>query len=281
MNEKIEIGKYNILQIDRDSDHGLHLISQDEETSVLLPNIYVSNDMQIGNEIKVFVYTDSEDRPIATTLTPKAVVGEFALLKVIDQNKIGAFLDWGLAKDLFVPLNQQKRGMLKVGKKFIFRVALDKESNRVYASQKVGQFLDNDTKYLKINDKVNLLVLAKTPLGFKVIVNDRHEGMLFNNEIFEDLFTGNRRKGYIKKIRDDGKLDISLQPIGKQSIDLAEDKIITLLDENGGILPYNYKTEPEIIKKVFGLSKKAYKRVLTQLIDKKIIIIEDSNIKKL
>ncbi len=281
MNEKIEIGSYNILKIDRDSDHGLHLISEDEETSILLPNIYVSNDMQIGNEIKVFVYTDSEDRPIATTLEPKAVVGEFALLKVIDQNKIGAFLDWGLAKDLFVPLNQQKRDMLKVGKKFIFRVALDEESNRVYASQKVGQFLDKDTKYLQINDKVNLLVLAKTPLGFKVIVNNRHEGMLFNNELFEDLFAGNRKKGYIKKVRDDGKLDISLQPTGKQSIEIGEDKIINLLDENSGLLPYNYKTEPETIKKVFGLSKKAYKRALTQLIDKKIVILEDSSIKKL
>ncbi len=281
MNEKIEIGVYNILKIDRDSDHGLHLISEDEETSVLLPNIYVSNDMQLGNDIKVFVYTDSEDRPIATTLEPKAIVGEFALLKVIDQNKIGAFLDWGLAKDLFVPLNQQKRDMLKVGKKFIFRIALDKDTNRVYASQKIGQFLDKDTSYLEINDKVNLLVLAKTPLGFKVIVNDCHEGMLFTNEIFEDLFTGNRRKGYIKKVRDDGKLDISLQPIGKQSLEFGEEKIISILDKNGGTLPYNYKTKPEIIKEVFGLSKKAYKKTLTQLIDKKIIIVEDSNIKKL
>ncbi len=281
MNEKIEIGVYNILQIDRDSDHGLHLISEDEETSVLLPNIYVSNDMQIGNEIKVFVYTDSEDRPIATTLEPKAIVGEFAMLKVIDQNKIGAFLDWGLAKDLFVPLNQQKKDTLKMGRKSIFRVALDTETNRVYASQKVGQFLDNDTSYLEINDKVKLLVLAKTPLGFKVIVNNRHEGMLFTNEIFEELFTGNRRKGFIKKIRDDGKLDISLQPIGKQSAEFGEEKIINLLEKNKGVLPYNYKTKPETIKEVFGLSKKAYKKVLTQLIEKKIIIIENSNIKKL
>ncbi len=281
MNQTIEIGKYNILKIDRDSDHGLHLISEDEDTSVLLPNIYVSNDMQIGAEIKVFVYTDSEDRPIATTLTPKAVVGEFALLEVVDHNRVGAFLDWGLAKDLFVPPNQQKRDRLKIGRKSIFRVALDEKTNRVYASQKVGQFLDHDTKYLKINDKVNLLVLAKTPLGFKVIVNNRHEGMLFNNELFEELFTGNRKKGYIKKVRDDGKLDISLQPIGKESIDLAEEKVINLLDENDGSLPYNYKSRPETIKEVFGLSKKAYKRVLTQLIDKKIIIIEDSNIKKL
>lgn len=278
MNHTIMIGTVNTLTINRESDNGLYLLSGDN-SEVLLPNIYVTDAMELGDTIDVFVYTDSEDRIVATTLTPKAMLGDFAFLKVIDTNPHGLFLEWGLPKDLFVPLREQKN--LKVGDERLFYITLDEKTNRLIASQKIGKYLDGDIKDLSTNQKVSLLIMASTPLGYKTLINKSYEGMLYKNEIFEPIMIGEEKEGYIKEIRKDGKIDLSLQPIGKErSNDNATAKIEALLNQNG-TLPYNYKSDAIAIQKIFGLSKKAYKRALTTLIDAKKITVDESGMKKL
>ncbi len=235
--------------------------------------------MQFGDSIDVFVYTDSEDRPVATTLTPKAMLGDFAFLKVVDTNKFGVFLDWGLPKDLFVPLREQKN--LNKGDKRLFYLTLDEQTDRLIASQKIGKYLGGDIKALSKNQKVSLLIMAPTPLGYKTLIDEQYEGMLYKNEIFEDIHIGDKKEGFIKELRPDGKIDVSLQAIGKDATDNATDKIEVLLEQHGGTLAFNYKSDATEIQKVFGLSKKAYKRALTTLIDAKKIIIDAKGMKKL
>ncbi|HIC77692.1 MAG TPA: DNA-binding protein, partial [Sulfurovum sp.] len=203
LNLTLAIGEVNTLRVQRDTDFGLYLRAENFE-EVLLPNIYVMEDeMPIGAEIEVFLYTDSEDRPVATTKFPYAKLGEFAYLTVVDYQRFGAFVNWGLPKDLFVPLSQQKCHF-HIGSKYILRVCLDAETGRLYGTHKIGKWLSKETAYLKVNEKVNIMVLSKTPLGHKVIVENKHEGMLFENEIFETLKVGDRRVAYVKKIRKDG-----------------------------------------------------------------------------
>ena len=231
MNLTIAIGELNTLRVERDTDYGLYLRADNFE-EVLLPNVYVmENEMPIGAEIEVFVYTDSEDRPVATTKMPYAKLGEFGYFTVVDYKPYGAFVNWGLPKDLFVPLSEQKCHF-HIGSKYILRVCLDKQTGRLYGTHKIGKWLSYEPKDLKKNQKVNLLVLSQTPLGFKVIVENRYEGMLFENEIFEPIKVGDRKVAYVKKIRNDGKLDLSLQPIGKKaSANVFEEKILTLLKD--------------------------------------------------
>ena len=278
MNTTIMIGTINTLTINRETANGLYLIAQDE-MEVLLPNTYVTDAMQLGDSIDVFVYTDSEDRAVATTLTPKAMLGEFAFLKVIDTHKNGVFLDWGLPKDLFVPLREQKN--LKVGDERLFYITLDEKTNRLIASQKIGKYLTKETQSLQKNQKVSLLIFAPTPLGYKVLIDERYEGMLYQNELFESIMIGESKEGYIKEVRKDGKVDVSLQPIGKEaSTNSATAKIESLLKEHNGVLPYNYKSDASEIQKVFGLSKKAYKRALTTLIEDKKIVVNERGMQK-
>ncbi len=266
MNLTIAIGELNTLRVERDTDYGLYLRAENFE-EVLLPNIYVMEaDMPIGAEIEVFVYTDSEDRPVATTKMPYAKLGEFAYLTVVDYKQYGAFVNWGLPKDLFVPLSQQKCHF-HIGSKYILRVCLDSETGRLYGTHKIGKWLSYEPKDLERNQKVDTLVIAQTPLGYKVVVNNLYEGMLFENEIFEKLRVGDRKEAYVKKIRKDGKLDLSLQPIGKKATsEIFETKILTLLDEKGGLIALNSKSEPEEIMSMFGMSKKNFKRSVTSLI---------------
>jgi len=279
LNLTIAIGELNTLRVERDTDYGLYLRAENFE-EVLLPNIYVMEaDMPIGAEIEVFVYTDSEDRPVATTKYPYAKLGEFGYFTVVDYQRFGAFVNWGLPKDLFVPLSQQKCHF-HIGSKYILRVCLDDETGRLYGTHKIGKWLSKDTKYLEVNEKVNILVLSETPLGHKVIVENKHEGMLFENEIFEKLNVGDRKIAYVKKIRKDGKLDLSLQPIGKkQSADTFEEKIVKLLKEKEGYIKVNSKSEAEEIMKIFGLSKKSFKRTLTSLISQKRVELFNEGIK--
>ncbi|RUM69736.1 MAG: DNA-binding protein [Sulfurovum sp.] len=279
MNLTIAIGELNTLCVERDTDYGLYLRAENFE-EVLLPNIYVMEaDMPIGAEIEVFVYTDSEDRPVATTKYPYAKLGEFGYFTVVDYQRFGAFVNWGLPKDLFVPLSQQKCHF-HIGSKYILRVCLDDETGRLYGTHKIGKWLSKDTKYLEVNEKVNILVLSETPLGHKVIVENKHEGMLFENEIFEKLNVGDRKIAYVKKIRKDGKLDLSLQPIGKkQSADTFEEKIVKLLKEKEGYIKVNSKSEAEEIMTIFGLSKKSFKRTLTSLISQKRVELFNEGIK--
>ncbi|MBT8343440.1 MAG: DNA-binding protein [Sulfurovum sp.] len=276
-NLTISIGEINTLEVMRDTDYGYFLEAKDE-SEVLLPNVYVMEDeMPMGSLIDVFVYTDSEDRPVATTKMPYAKLGEYGYFTVVDYKSYGAFVNWGLPKDLFVPLSQQKEHFT-IGKKYLLRVCLDAQTDRLFATQKIGKYLNRDMSGLHQNKVLDAIVLAKTPLGFKVVADNQYEGMLFTNEIFEELRIGDRKKVYIKNVRKDFKLDLSLQPIGKKAkIGEAEGIIIQLLKESEGTLPFTYKSDAEEIKKVFGMSKKNFKRTLTELIEeKKIHLSEDS-----
>jgi len=212
---------------------------------------------------------------IATTLKPKAMLDEFGYMEVVDVTTFGAFVDWGLPKDLFVPKSLQKIP-LKVGMKFVFRVCLDEETNRLVGAHKFKKFIRNDIEELEVNQQVHIIIREKTPLGFKVIVNNLYEAMIFHNEIFEDIWVGQKKVAYVKNIRSDRKLDISLQPIGKSNIDTATSRIEKILKENAGRLEFNYKSSPEDIKNRFGLSKKNYKRALTSLLEKGIITVDES-----
>jgi len=276
-NLSIKMGEINTLEVMRDTDYGLFLESKDED-EVLLPNAYVEEaDMPIGALIDVFIYTDSEDRPVASTKLPYAQLGEFGYFTVVDYKSYGAFVNWGLPKDLFVPLSQQK-AHFTIGQKYILRVSLDEKTNRLYGTQKIGKHFDRDTKGIHQNRAIDMLVIAQTPLGYKVVVDNRYEGMLFTNEIFEDIKVGDRKKGFVKTVRKDGKLDVSLQPIGKNANSQNSNSIILdKLQERGGEIHCTYKSDAKDIQKIFGMSKKSYKKALTALIeDKKIELLDNS-----
>ena len=235
--------------------------------------------MPIGSTIEVFIYTDSEDRIVASTKYPYAMLGEFGHFTVVDYQRYGAFVNWGLPKDLFVPLSQQKCHF-NIGDKFILRVCLDKETGRLYGTHKIGKWLSSETDKLEKNQKVSVLVLSKTPLGYKIIIENLYEGMLFDNEIFEKLSVGDRRDAYIKNIRKDGKLDLTLQPIGKKATaDVYEIKVLEILKENSGDIALNSKSSADDIMRVFSMSKKSFKRTLDSLISCKKVIVEGNSIK--
>ena len=280
-NLSIKIGEINTLEVMRDTDFGYFLEAKDE-SEVLLPNVYVMEDeMPMGSLLDVFVYTDSEDRPVATTKMPYAKLGEYGYFTVVDYKPYGAFVNWGLPKDLFVPLSQQKEHFT-IGKKYLLRVCLDDQTDRLFATQKIGKYLNRDMKGLHQNKVLDAIVLAKTPLGFKVVADNQYEGMLFTNEIFEDIRIGDSKKVYIKNVRKDFKLDLSLQPIGKKAkIGESEGIIIQLLKEANGTLPFTYKSDADEIKKTFEMSKKNFKRTLTELIESKQIELLADSIKLL
>ncbi len=279
MNSKLKIGVINRVKVARESPHGLYLTTEDSSEDVLLPKIYVTQNMSIGDIIDVFIYTDSDDRVVASTKKPKAILGEFDLFKVVDKSSFGVFVDWGLPKDLFVPKSIQKTPY-KVGKSYILRVSYDPKTDRLFGDGRIGRYLKNDPRDLKkdIKDSVDILIIAKTPLGYKVVVNNLYEGMIFSNEIFENIDIGEHKKGYIKKIRDDGKLDISLQPIGVDKDIVSREKIIAALEKSSHIL-CNYKSSADEIKEIFGLSKKSFKKAVTKLQNDKIVTVCESGIR--
>ena len=277
MTEQITVGIVNTLKIDRESDHGLYLTDAIGE-SVLLPNLYVTDSMQPGDILDVFVYTDSEDRIVATTEMPLAKRDEFALMKVTDIAPFGAFVDWGLPKELLVPKKMQKN-RLEIGKSYIIHVAYDPDTDRLVGDTRIGRYLSHDPKAMQDLEEVDMLIVARTPLGYKVIVENRYEGMLYHNEIFEKLTVGERRKGYLKKVREDGKLDLSLQPVGKAKEDASVQKVLEVLEREGPALPYTYKSDAEAIRERFGLSKKNFKRALTKLIDTGKIVLDETGIR--
>lgn len=272
----LKIGKANRLKVAKEVDFGLYLLADDEE--ILLPLKYVPAGTKVGDILDVFIYKDSEDRIIATTLKPKASVGEFAYLKVVDTTPIGAFLDWGLEKDLFVPKSAQEKKMIK-GKSYVVRVSLDETTDRIIADGKIERHLQKDTNQLKRSQKVELFAYRKTPLGVLVIVDNRFEGLVYDSDIFCDIGTGDRIDGYIKNIRQDGKLDISLKPQGQASVESDADKVLKTLKAASGSLDYSYKSSPEDIKNMFSMSRKAFKRALTTLIEKNIIEVHEKSIR--
>ena len=272
INEKIEVGKLNTLTVNRVSEPGIYLISGDE-TEVLLPNAYVVKSMEIDSLLEVFIYTDSEDRLVATTLKPYVYLYEFASLKVVDTAKFGAFVDIGLPKDILVPKNKQKSSFIVDSYK-VLQLQLDEKTNRLIASEKFD--LLKKVKNLNKNDEVEIILYSKTPLGFKVIVNDRYEGMIYHSEIFENIKIGDKKRAYVKNVREDNKIDISLQKIGQKE---SGDRVFDVLVKNGGKLNFTYKSEAEDIKNLFGVSKKSFKLSLTKLIDENKIILEENCIR--
>ncbi len=278
MEANIQIGRLNTLKINRKEPQGLYLGAKDE-AEVLLPNAYVDIRYELGDEIEVFIYHDSDDRLIATTRMPYVKLDEFALLEVVDVKDFGAFMDNGLLKHLFVPRKYQKTPF-KVGQKRVIKVVQDVQTQRLIGVEKFGKFLSHKRAFYKTNDKVNLFVLAPTPLGFKVIIDNKYEAMLYANEIHQSLHVGDQKQGYIKQIRKDGKIDASLQPIGKSlKDDEAEEKILQVLRKNNYKLTCNYKSPPSQIESLFGLSKKVYKRALTSLQEKKAIEVDEKGIR--
>lgn len=271
IDEKIKQGVVNTLRVNRVSEPGIYLISGDE-TEVLLPNAYVKKDMAIDSLLDVFIYTDSEDRLVATTLKPYLYLNEFAYLKIVDSAKFGYFVDIGLPKDLLVPKNRQK-GTFTVGSYKVLQMQFDERTSRLIASEKY--ILEEEPKNLKQGDEVEIILYSKTPLGFKVIVNNSYEGMIFHSEIFENLKIGDKKRAYIKNLREDKKLDISLQKIGEK---VDSNKVLEILKANGGVLNFTYKSDAEDIKNIFAMSKKAFKATLTKLIDEKKINLENDRI---
>ncbi len=276
MDKTIKIGYKNRLFINRQTDNGFYLCSEDLQ-EVLMPNGYITPDMKIGDEVEVFVYTDSEDRKVAVTTMPKAMVDEFGYFEVVDLSPHGAFVNWGLPKDLFVPKSMQKIPF-KVGMKMVLRVCIDEQTDRIVGNHKYTKYLSKSTKGLEKNQQVKFIVYKRTDLGYKVIVNDLYDALLFHSDVFENIKVGDIKVGYIKSIREDGKVDIALKPVGQASVDNDTKKVLDILAQNGGKMNFTYKSSPEDIKETFGLSRKAYKKALTSLIDCKQIKLNDDNI---
>ena len=274
----IEIGKYNSLKILRHTRVGLYLGDASGE-EVLLPNKYCPESFQIDDLIEVFVYRDFAERKIATNITPKILLHEFAFLRVTDVSEVGAFLDWGLEKELLVPFNEQRQKMEK-GRWYVVYLALDERSYRLYASNKTDKFLSNDRLTVGEGDAVNLLVLQKTTLGFSVVVNNKHKGLVFANEVFTPLQVGDHLTGYVKSIRDDNKLDISLQPVGYEPANnLNSEKIYRLLQAGNGFLALTDHSSKEEIYTLTTMSKKAFKRAVGALYKEGLITLEPKGLR--
>lgn len=272
----IEIGKYNTLKIDRDTQVGLFLTDGKED--VLLPNKYVPKVFEIGEEISVFVYLDHEERPVATTLEPYILLNEFALLRVNYINNIGAFMDWGMEKDILVPFKEQARPMEK-GKRYLVYLYMDEKTNRLVASSKTNQFLNNDSISVEVGEEVDLIVSHITELGINVIINEKHKGLVYKDEVFdESIRTGDRIHGFIKTIRPDGKIDVSLQRHGFENIEPNAEKILDELRANRGFLRLNDNSHPEDIKTVLKMSKKTFKKAIGTLYKQKLIELKDDGI---
>lgn len=274
----IEIGKVNKLKMVKEVSFGIYLDGGDEYGEILMPKRYVPAGIKEGDEVEVFVYFDSEDRIIATTEKPYAEAGEFACLKAVAVNRIGAFLDWGLMKDLMVPFNEQNKKM-EEGHWYVVYVYYDEESKRLVASAKVEEFLDNEPLDYKEGQEVDLMIYSKSDLGYKAIVNNNHTGILYKNEVFRDIKTGEKLKGYIKKLRPDGKIDLSITKPGFQKVKDISEQIIDKLKEHKGFIPLGDKSPAEDIYNMFGVSKKAFKMAIGGLYKSRQIVIEDNGIR--
>ncbi|MFW5656120.1 MAG: S1 RNA-binding domain-containing protein [Bacteroidota bacterium] len=271
----ITIGKYNTLTIDRHMSVGLYLTDGEGE-DVLLPNKYIPDNFSIGDTIEVFVYLDSEERKVATTLEPKIKLHEFGFLRVSAVTEVGAFMGWGLEKELLVPFKEQRQKM-QPDRWYIVYLDLDEKTNRLFASNKLEKYLDNESIDLKPGDKVELMVMQQSDLGYSVIVNHKHKGLVYENEVFKDINIGETMPGYVKTIRTDNKLDISLQPPGyENTIDANVETVIRVLARNGGEVSVSDKSTPETIYDTFGMSKKAFKKAIGKLLkEQKISLGED------
>ena len=272
-----EIGVFNNLRVIKEVDFGVYLDGGEHE-EILLPRRYVPENCKVDDNIRVFIYLDSEDRFIATTETPYAVVGDFALLKVIAIESVGAFLDWGLLKDLLVPFGEQSPTM-EIGKSYVVKIYIDKQSNRIAATTRLDRYLDNEPGNFHAGQEVELLICNQTDIGYKAIINGTHWGVLYSNEVFQPLKSGQKIKGYIKKVREDNKIDLSLHKPGYERVDDITDTILNVLKEQGGFISVTDKSSPETINKLFGVSKKTYKKAIGAIYRKRLITIESDGIR--
>ena len=273
----INIGDYTSLEVLKKVDFGVYL-DGGPFGEILLPLRYVPEGVEVGDEIDVFIYNDSEDRIIATTERPKAKVGEFAFLEVKAISEYGAFMDWGLMKDLFVPFREQVIKM-EIGHKFLVRVYLDEKTDRIAASSRWHRFLEEKNDSLQEGEEVEIKIATKTDLGYKVVVNDKYWGVLYANEIFEPIAIGETKKAFVKKLREDQRLDITLQKKGPDEVEEMKSDLLDKLKENDGFLPLTDKSPPELIYQEMKMSKKAFKRAVGNLYKQRLITLEKDGIR--
>jgi uncharacterized protein len=275
----LQLGLFNLLTVLRSTSVGLFL-GDDEGNEVLLPNKYVTPGTLISDNVEVFIYTDSEDRPIATNLVPTIQLHQFEVLVCKDTSDYGAFLDWGLEKDVFVPYREQREKM-KVGESYLVYLYVDERSNRLIASSKVNKFLSNDYLSVSENDEVDLIITDKSQLGYNVIINGVHSGLLYDNEVFKELYYGERTKGYVSKIREDKKIDVRLYKSGVKAIVDNAEFLLKKLDETNGFLNLNDKSSAEEIYQRLHISKKQFKKAVGNLLKVgKVEITENGIVRK-
>ena len=253
----VQAGIYHTLRVVKHVDFGIYLDGGDGD-EILMPKRFVPAGVENGDEIEVFIYHDNEGRPIATSQKPHGIVGDIVLLEVKDKNAQGAFMDWGLMKDIFLPLSQQK-SLIRVGGHYMVYIYRDEQTGRVAATEHLSRYISNENLSVAEGDEVDLRIWRETDIGYAVIINNKHEGLLHYNEIFKELAPGDEEKGFIKSILPDNKINVSLGKKGYKRIEDETDKILRLLEENNGYLPYHDKSDPEAIYEFFGMSKKAFK----------------------
>ncbi len=273
-----KIGHYNRLPVLEPCDHGVYLDGGEEK--ILMPQKYVPESVKVGDVVEVFVYLDQNDRLVATTEHALAEVGQFAFLKVAWVNKYGAFLHWGLMKDLFVPFKEQNKAMVK-DKNYLVYIYVDDMTGRIVATAKLDKFVQLTTDVYHDGDNVNIIVWKQTEMGFKVIVDNTYAGLVYKNEIFQPIHIGDQLKAIIKTVRPDGRLDVALQSDGKVHIDDFSEKLLAKLKQEGGFLPVGDKTSPEEIYAQFSVSKKTFKKAIGALYKQHLIILENDGIKLL
>lgn len=274
----IQLGKYNKLEIAREVDFGVY-VTDGEGLEILMPKRYVPKGAKVGDELRCFVYQDSEARLIATTEQPLAQVGEMALMEVKQVNQVGAFVDWGTSKELLVPHREQNKEM-EVGRRYIIYVYVDEMSGRIAGTARVDRYLDNVPANYENNEEVEVLVWKPTPLGYKVIINQQHSGLIYSNQIFQPVHVGDRLRAWVKSVREDEKIDLSLQPMGYRNvIDSAEAQLLRALHLHDGFLALTDKSDPAEIAQLLHMSKKNFKKALGGLYREKRVVIEENGIR--
>lgn len=274
--EKIRLGDYNLMTVVKEVDFGVYL-DGGEMGEILLPARYVPEGCKPGDELDVFLYLDNEERLVATTLRPLAKVGDFACLEVAWINRYGAFLNWGLMKDLFCPFREQKKTM-EIGKSYVVHVHVDDDSYRIMASARVERYFSQERPTYNSGDEVDLMIWQKTELGFKVIVDNKIPGLIYKDQIFKAVRTGDRMRGYIQEVRPDGKIDVSLQPAGRRQTEEFSDTLLKYIKDNGGRCALGDKSPAEDIYQEFGVSKKVFKKAVGDLYKKRLITIGDEGL---
>ena len=274
----MKVGRIQTLKVSRISDYGLYL-ADEEGQEVLLPNRFVSLSNAVGDEIEVFVYHDSEDRLVATTDKPLITEGSVAFLKVVDKNIHGAFLDWGVSgKDLFLPNRNQQGGVL-AGRSYIVWLYVDNITGRCVATMKLKGFIDNDVITVEPRQKVDLLIASESPIGYRAIINSRHWGMVYKNQIFQQVKIGDRLEGYVRRVTEDNRIDLSLRREGYDGVAASAETLFALLRDNGGVLPVGDDSSPEEVHAATQMSKKVFKRAVGMLLKRGDIVAEAHQIK--